>query len=155
MIKVLFVFINFATIVCILIYAVRRFLIPALKEKIAQETFEEESLHDEHKQLLITQKHLEESAALQEAFCVSLQEKVQTWKQIVDTKSAERAAQEALDLEETQKRVDTQRQYHTLMMVKQLVAPAVVQDLREQLKSVFSDERKAHEYVQRILRGLK
>lgn len=154
MIDVLFVFINFATVVCILLYAVRRFIVPALKERIAQEVFEEDSLHDEHKQLLIAQKQVEDSAALQEAFCVSLQEKVQTWKRIVDTKSAERMTQETLDLEEAQKRVDAQRQYHTLITIKKLVAPAVVQDLRKQLKSVFADERKAHEYIQRILRGL-
>lgn len=75
MIKVLFVLINFASIVVVFMYAIRRFLIPALKEKIAQEVFDEESLHDEHKQLLLVQKQVEDSAALQDAFCVSLQRK--------------------------------------------------------------------------------
>lgn len=83
-----------------------------------------------------------------------LAEKVQQWKRIVDAKSTEQASQSALHLEKAQKRVDFQRRYHTLSTVKKLVAPLVVQDLRAQLKSAFADERKAHEYIQRIIKGL-
>ena len=83
-----------------------------------------------------------------------MQEKVQKWKGIVDTKNSQRAIQEAADIEAAQKRLDAQRDYHTLITVKKMVAPGVREDLREQLKKVFADERKAHEYIQRIFRRL-
>lgn len=154
MINIVFGVINSAILLTILVYLVMRSL-PALRHAIEQEQALETDLHDEHHQLILKQRTTEESTRMQDEECGRLLVKINRWKTAVD--SAIRGADDlaAREREELQRRIGQQSEYYRLHTMYQKLSPQVIADLEASLKTYYSDEKRAHVFVDRFIEGLK
>ena len=84
MIDLFFILLNFAIVIGIGYYGARRYFIPQLQEKVDQEKATNAQLHDEHRNLLLAHKQLDESLVLQEADCTSFLNKINEWRSVVN-----------------------------------------------------------------------
>lgn len=155
MIDLLFILLNFSIVLGLLIYGAKRYLLPTLKSKVEEERAVEQNLHDEHHQLLITQKQVDESLVAQEADCTDFLHKINQWREVVHSSKSQREADSRHLLEEASKKVLLQSQYHKLKAVYQKVTPFVVKELEEEAKSHFANESAAHSYLHHVLNDLK
>ena len=76
MIDLFFMILNGAVIGWLIFYAFKKWLIPATKLKQDLERIAEQHLHDEHRKLLIDQRHMEESIIMQETDCTDFLKKL-------------------------------------------------------------------------------
>ncbi len=155
MIDLFFTLLNFSIIVGLAYYAAQRFLLPNLKGKVEQEKTAEQNLRDEHRSILLTQKQVDESIIAQESDCTAFLSKINQWRNVVAMHKTQKEAEARHLQEEAEKRLHLQSQYHMLKAMYKNITPLVVKTLEEDLKSHFSDEHLAHNYLQHVLKGLK
>lgn len=155
MIDLFFMILNGAVIGWLIFYAFKKWLIPATKLKQDAERIAEQHLHDEHRQLLINQRHLEESIIMQEADCERFSEKIDQWRASVNGQKAIREIQAHHLQEEALKKLRRQSDYHALHMLYQKVTPYVARELEKELHDYFAHEQRAHDYLQHVLKDLK
>lgn len=155
MVEFFFTLLNFAIVCGLTYYGFKRFAIPLLAQTLKQEKADEQSLHDDHRMLLIEQKHVEERLREQEVACTSFFNKIKQWRAAMDAHYAQQDA-EAVHLQgEAEKKVYVQSMHHALKKAYEQVTPQVVAQLEHELTERFSDEKIAHDYLQELLRQLK
>lgn len=155
MIDLFFQILNFGIIVGLMVFGVIRFFIPLLKKGVENEKMIERNLHDDHRSLLVNQKHVDESIMVQESDCVDFFNKVNLWKNTVQKEVQNKEAEKRFLLEEAEKRMMIQAHYHGIKARYALLSSSVVKNLEKDMVAHFSDEHVAHEYIERLLKGLK
>lgn len=155
MVDIFFALINFGIIIGLIVYALIRFAIPLIQTKIEQEKQLERSLHDEHHQLVLDEKHVEESLVAQEAMCASLFNKIHQWKNVVVAQNVQQEAEQQHMLNEAEKKMLLQLQYYTQGQRYQQIMPLVTHLLEQDLKAHFIDERVGHAYMKQVLKKLQ
>lgn len=154
MINIIFTVLNTAILLGILAYAVMRSL-PMLRKRIEQEEALETDLHDEHHQLILMQRHTDESARMQDEECARLLVKINQWKGAVDSAARGKEVLVAQEHQELERKIARQSEYYTLHTMYQKISPLVVADLEVALRTHFRDEKQAHAYVDRFIEGLR
>lgn len=155
MVDLFFELFNFALIIGLLSYIVYRHMMPQIKQKIDLERQTFENLHEEHRQLLLSQKHLDESIVVQEADCTKFFNKINIWKDAVGRDIKNKAEESRHLLEQAQKKLATQSENYAIKELQQRVSPMVISNLEKELKGYFSEPGNAHAYMGKILNGLK
>lgn len=154
MINIIFTLLNTVIFLGIFAYAAIRSL-PTLRKRIEQEQALETDLHDEHHQLILMQRHTDESAILQDEECARLLVKINQWKVAVDSAARGKEALVAQEQQELARKIAQQSEYYSLHTMYQKISPLVVADLEAALRIHFSDEKQAHAYVDRFIEGLR
>jgi hypothetical protein len=155
MIDLFFQLLNFGIVVGLIAYGTVRFFIPVLKKGVDAENMVAQNLHDEHHQLVIDQKIVDEDTVIQETDCIGFFNKINSWKSSVKKEMEHKAAERRHMKEESEKKLRLQSYQHSLNLMYKKVAPSVVKGLEKELMEYFSDEKRGQSYIDRLLKSLK
>jgi uncharacterized membrane protein YhiD involved in acid resistance len=154
MIDFLFALLNFAIFAAIIVYLFIRSM-PRLKQAIETEKAIETDLHDEHHAVILKQQRVEESTAAQEDECNRLFIKIDEWKKAVESSAVKKADDTARDQKVLEEKIARQSEQYMLEEMYKKLAPSVIAELESSLKVYYSDPKKAHDYVNQFVAGLK
>lgn len=154
MIDFLFALLNLAIFLGILTYLFIKSL-PLIKQAIEGERAVESDLHDENQAVVLMQRRVHESTATQEEECNRLFIKIDQWKRVVDSAANQKAQERLRDQKELEEKIAHQSEQYGVEQMYKKLAPAVTAELEAFLKAYYSDPKKAHEYVDRFIEGLK
>ena len=154
MIDIIFGILNLAIFLALISYAVKKYVVPQLREKIMREHHDFVNMHDEHRELLQEQKHIEESIVAQEDRAKTLFKKINLWRNTVDLeKEAHLVDHEHLQ-EDARVKIRKQGERYALHTRYKEVAPLVVKKLEKELGERFADPKEGHAYIDTLLKNL-
>lgn len=155
MIDLFFTLFNFGLIIGLIVYSAYRYIVPQLKNKVDEQSQAEQNLHDEHRNLLLTQKQVDESIVAQESECTTYFNKINQWRGAVSHQKAQKEDESKRLKEEAEKRLHLQSHYHMLRTMQREINPFVVKLLEADLKNHFLQEERTHAYMHHVLKNLK
>lgn len=149
-----FTLFNFCIVVVALIYLVKTYLIPQVKEKMLKEHTDFVELHTEHHQLAQDQKTLEDEIVSQEDRAKILFKKINQWRNVVDVAvQTELAASKQMRKDYEERYAESARIY-VLHTRYHEVAPLVIQKLKQDFQKQFADSQEGHAYLAQVLKKL-
>ncbi len=154
MIATIFQIINFGIFTALIIYLVRKHLVPMLREALVKQHREMVALHTEHDQLASDQKNLETSIAQQEDEAMTLFKKINRWRNEVATKRKKRKREDKQLLEQAHAKAREQLDNYALRRTYTEVVPLVVERLKGELTQTFEDDAEGHKYIANMLEKL-
>lgn len=129
----------------------KRKLIPMLQVRIAQERAYKASLMQEKQVLRQAISDAFDRQQLQRAECLTLQEKVEKWKQVCSAVSKQNELEsEQLAAQQHARQVRINEYRQTQVVYKQ-IHDTVVHDVRTQLESYYAQEKVARDYLNQVL----
>ncbi len=154
MISSIFQLINFGILALLMVYALRKYLVPQLREMVVKQFRYIHSLQADHAQLARDQHHLEQSIEEQEDEAMDLFKKINRWRNAVNAQHmAEKKHQEELFVlaqEKTRKQLRNYAVHHAY----ERTAPLVIKNLTRELSEQFADVQKGHAYITSLLKEL-
>ncbi len=154
MIGNLFQLINFTIFTALLVYLIRKYVTPQLREALVKQHREYVGLATEHDKLATDQKNLEKSIELQEDEAMTLFKKINRWRNVVAMQKKSLKLEDKRLLEQAHDKARKQLDRYALKHAYDQLAPLVVEQLEHELSEQFKDETKGHEYLQTILKEL-
>ncbi len=154
MIGNLFQLVNFGIFTALIIYVIRRFITPLLREALVKQYREMVTLYNEQDQLAVDQKGLEVSITEQEDEAVMLFKKINRWRNEVELKKKKQQQEDEYVLEQANAKACKQLKNYAVHRTYNKVAPLVAQRLEQELKHTFKDEAEGHAYINSVLDSL-
>ena len=154
MIGNLFEIINFAIFTSLLIFAIKKYLAPQLREALVKKHRKFVSLSTEHLQLASDQKKLEKGIEAQEDEAMILFKKINRWRNVVTLQKKDQKEESARLLALAHAKARRQLEMYSVKYTYAKVVPLVTQRLEDDLKKQFSDYTKSHEYLNVVLEKL-
>jgi hypothetical protein len=155
MVDILFSVLNFSIVIGIFAFLASRHIVPQVKQRVSQEKQVIEDLHDDHKQLLVAEKHVEENIREQELSFAYLSKQLQLWNEAVKTQEKAAQAEKRYRAEQFEKKLERQAQQYAINSLFIQLRPRVLSKLETEFAQKFSDDRQGHAYIEDILRKLK
>ena len=154
MIGNLFQIINFLIFTSLMIYVIRKYIAPQLREALVKQYREFVGLTTEHDKLAVDQKDLEKSIELQEDEAMTLFKKINKWRNVVAQQKKSLKLEDKLLLEQSHAKARNQLDRYALKHAYTQLVPLVTERLEHELSEQFKDETKGHEYLQTVLEEL-
>ena len=154
MIDNLFQIINFAIFTALIVYIIRKFITPLLREALVKQYRDMVTLHNEQDSLAVEQKDLEVSITEQEDEAMMLFKKINRWRNEVELKKKKQQQEDAYVLEQVNAKASKQLKNYAVHHTYNKVAPLVAQRLEQELKQIFKDEAEGHAYINSVLDNL-
>ncbi len=154
MINIFFALLNFGIVIAVFIYVALRYARPLVTSKITAQKKMFDTLHNEHRQLLFTQKQVEQETVDQEGTCANLFAKINEWKRSVELLRAQNDSERQYAIKQADEKLSLQSRNHALRTAYERVGPEVRVLLEKELRAHFAREDAGHAYIDRVLKRL-
>lgn len=138
----------------LMVYVIRKFIAPQLREAIVRKHREMKSLQKEQVRLATEQEDLEERIEGQEDEAMVLFKKINRWRNEVESKRKLQRQEDENLLNQAHAKARKQLKNYALQYTYAKVAPLVSQQLKKDLEQRFSDEAEGHSYIAKVLENL-
>lgn len=155
MVDILFQLLNVGIVIFLGVYVFRNFLAPMFRGKLEQEHLLVQNLHEEHNQLLLSQRELEESLKAQQADCGNLVKRIDHWREEVYSRYARQEEEKRQMYQAVEERVRIQSYNHALKKMQRQVSLTVTDKLEKELTQYFTHQLHVDQYMQSTIEKLK
>jgi hypothetical protein len=155
MIDLIFQIINLGIVIGLGFYIFTYKMLPGLRSKLEQEELIMRNLQDEHAELLLSQRNLEESLKEQDVECATLKTKIDQWKETVANQLRLEDVEAKRIFIAFEKKLEHQSYNHALKARQKQLAPVIVETLEKELKEYFSQRDKVNLYMTSAIESLK
>lgn len=150
----LFNVINFAVLVALLWFAVRKYVLPGLAEKWQNQVRMRLSLREGIDEAATHLQQIKKEQRAQDEFCVELEKKAKFWQGVVAAELLKEQAENERLAEEILARRKQQEDAHAVERLKKQVFPKAVDQARVLLVKDFEDPAVGKAYIEDVLRSI-
>lgn len=148
--SVLFRLLNFAVLIALGIYVVKRKFLNNIREKIKQKDAQEIDLILKRKELLHQQENIETTIAQETVLIDKLKNNIMEWKTSADEREQQRKALELQSIQKLKEKIELQNEHRALETMRKKIIPEVIKESQEALKEKFTQPAQRR-YVQEII----
>ena len=154
MIGSLFELINFSIFASLLIYMIKKYLMPQLREALVKKFRDQARLIKEHDLLAVDQKNIEERIECQEDEAMTLFKKINKWRNVVAQQKKQQELEQTANREQAHTQARKKLDAYMLNHAYDQLVPLVAQQLNHDMKKQFQDAAKGHAYLTKVLTEL-